>query len=101
MAKSHYSGQRARTDSNHSQIIKDLRKLHSVTVKSVASIKKFCDIIVGYKDRNYLIEIKDGEKPPSQRKLTPDEKEFHDEWTGQINIALNINDILNIIDYKE
>jgi hypothetical protein len=33
-----------------------------------------------------LIEIKDGSKPPSGRKLTPDEAAFHYAWQGELFI---------------
>ena len=96
---SQYSGQRAKVDANHPEIVKELRKHHGITVKSVAQIKGFCDIIVGYKGKNYLYEIKDPSKPPSARKLTEKEKTFHNEWKGHIKIALTTEFILKDIGY--
>ena len=66
----------------------------------VAQIKKFLDIVVGYNGINYLFEIKNPDYPPSARKLTPDEKIFHDEWCGQADIILYTKDILEKINYK-
>lgn len=34
-----------------------------------------------------MIEIKDGSKPPSKRKLTPDEARFRGSWTGGYRIV--------------
>lgn len=48
----------------------------------VAFIDSPCDLIVGYQGRTVLMEIKDGNKPPSARKLTDNEQKFHDEWPG-------------------
>jgi hypothetical protein len=45
---------------------------------------------------NYLLEVKDGEKPPSQRKLTADEVRFHNSWMGQIAIVNSIDDLMKI-----
>ena len=45
------------------------------------------DIAVGYKGINHLFEIKDESKPPSQRKLTKDEKRFHSTWKGSVHIV--------------
>lgn len=90
----------AKVDSNHPQIVKELRKLKGVTVRSVATIKNFLDIIVGYAGKNYLFEIKDPDKPPSARKLTPGEQKFMDEWTGQADLALTTEDILKVINYR-
>ncbi len=95
-----YNRQNAKVDANHPQIVKDLEKLQGVSVKSVATIKKFLDIVVGYKGKNYLFEIKNPDYPPSARKLTPDEKVFHDNWQGQADVILYTKDILRIINYK-
>ena len=90
----------AKVDANHPNIVSDLRKLKGVTVRSVATIKNFLDIIVGYDNRNYLFEIKDPDKPLSQRKLTEGEQKFMDEWTGQADLALTTQDIIEVIKYK-
>jgi len=90
-----------RTDANHKSIIDSLRKIPMVSVTSTHTIGKgFPDIVIGYKKQNYLVEIKDGNKSPSQRKLTPDEIDFHDKWNGQIMIAENIGDILKLLKIK-
>jgi hypothetical protein len=87
-----------RTDSNHAEIIKALRKIPKLSVFSTHEVGKgFPDIVIGYKGINYLIEIKDGNKPPSARKLTPDEVKFHHEWHGQIAIIKNLDELLQII----
>ena len=87
-----------RTDSNHAEIIKALRKIPNLSVFSTHEVGKgFPDIVIGYKGINYLIEIKDGNKPPSARKLTPDEVKFHQDWSGQISIIKNLDELLQII----
>jgi len=95
-----YHRQTAKVDSNHPQIVKELRKCKGVTVRSVATIKNFLDIIVGYDGKNYLFEIKDPDKPPSARRLTDGEQKFMNEWTGQADLALTTQDILEKINYK-
>ena len=55
------------------------------------------DIIVGYNNLNYLVEIKDGDKPKAQQKLTPDEVKFQSEWKGNyyvINCFDKLRDII-------
>lgn len=87
-----------RTDANQKEIVKGLRALPGVTVFCTHIVSDgFPDIIVGYEGRNYLIEIKDGNKPPSARKLTKDEVKFHNEWTGQVDIAENLDQAMDII----
>ena len=88
-----------KTDKNHAEIINKLRKITQLSVFSTHTIGKgFPDIVVGYNGKNYLIEIKDGEKPKSQRKLTIDEVKFFESWNGQVDIANSFDDVLKIID---
>lgn len=42
----------------------------------------FPDLLVGYRGRTTLLEVKDGEKPPSGRKLTEAEAYFLASWRG-------------------
>lgn len=87
-----------RTDSNHAEIIKALRKIPNLSVFSTHEVGNgFPDIVIGYKGINYLIEIKDGNKPPSARKLTDAELKFHNDWRGQIKIITNLDEVLNLL----
>jgi hypothetical protein len=86
-----------RVDANQKKIVQQLRKLGcSVSVTSMIG-KGFPDFVIGMRGKNYLIELKDGSKPPSQRKLTPDEVKFHALWRGQIAVCNNINEIIKLI----
>ena len=87
-----------RTDRNHAEIINALRKIPNLSVFSTHEVGKgFPDIVIGYKGINYLIEIKDGNKPPSARKLTDAELKFHQDWKGQIKIVNNLDEVLNLL----
>ncbi len=84
-----------KVDDNHKQIVDALRKISGVSVFSIHTIGKGVpDIVVGYGGLNYLFEIKDGAKPPSQQKLTPMEVTFFEKWKGQVHVATCLNDIL-------
>jgi len=87
----------ARIDANQNEIVQVLRDVGaSVAITSMVG-SGFPDIVVGFRGRNYLIEIKDGSKPPSKRKLTPDEQEFFDTWRGKVFVANDVNEALSII----
>lgn len=89
--------QRAKVDANQSDIVKVLRA-HGASVAPTHQVGKgFPDLVVGYKGRNYLLELKDGNKSPSQRKLTPDEVAWHDDWRGTVHIVNNIDEALRVI----
>jgi hypothetical protein len=73
----------AKVDFNHAQIRDGLRQLPGCTVKDTSNIGGgFPDLVVGYKGHTLLVEVKDGEKCPSARKLTAAQNNFVDNWTG-------------------
>ena len=87
----------ARVDSNQKEIVEALRKA-GATVLHTHQLKNCFDILVGYNGINYIVEIKDGNKPPSQRKLTTGEEKFRDEWEGgEYYIIESIEQALKLI----
>ena len=75
-------GHAGRVDTNQPDIVAELRR-HGFSVHSIATVGDGCpDLLVGFGGVTYLIEVKDGSKPPSARALTPDEAEWHDTWQG-------------------
>ena len=87
----------ARIDANQSEIVNALRDVGaSVAITSMVG-NGFVDIVVGFRGRNYLLEIKDGSKPPSKRRLTEDEQKFFDTWRGTVFVANNTDEALEII----
>jgi hypothetical protein len=71
-----------RRDANHASIREDLRKV-GCRVLDLGDVGKGCpDLLVGFRGRLVLLEIKDPAKPPSKRALTPDEEAFHTQWRG-------------------
>jgi hypothetical protein len=81
----------ARVDTNHAVIVGALRAC-GATVQSLAQVGGGCpDILVGYRGRNLLLEIKDGSKPPSARKLTADQVPWHAEWRGAVRVVDNVD----------
>jgi len=56
------------------------------------------DILVGIRGHTTVMEVKDGNKPPCRRKLTPDEKEWHDAWRGSKFVVYSVDDALKALD---
>lgn len=87
-----------RIDRNQNDIVKALRD-KGAYVRIVTQGDGIPDLLVGYKGVTYLLEVKDGDKAPSQRKLTPHEQKFFDEWTGGIvAIVTSVEDALSLIE---
>ena len=79
----------ARVDSNHGEIVAALRSVPGVSVCSLAGMGfGLPDLLVGLAGQNYLVEVKDGEKCPSHRKLTPDQRNFFLRWKGKPPVVL-------------
>jgi hypothetical protein len=65
---------RAKTDGNHTDVVTALRSV-GAGVQSLASIGDGCpDLLVAFRGVWYVLEVKDGSKPPSHRKLTAAEE---------------------------
>lgn len=72
----------AKTDANQPQIVAALRAA-GVSVLCLHQIGRGCpDLLLGTPRGNLLVELKDGTKPPSAQKLTPDEEKFFNSWRG-------------------
>jgi hypothetical protein len=85
---------RARIDANQPLIVKELRKAGR-TVRILSPLGDgIPDLLVGNNGVNYLLEVKDPSKVLSQRKLTDDEKDFHDSWLGQKAIVKTVDEAL-------
>ena len=86
-----------RVDYNQSVIVESLRKAGAY-VRIVTMGDGVPDLLVGYKGFTLLLEVKDGDKPPSQRKLTTAEQKFFDEWTGGLlAVVESVEDALAIL----
>lgn len=87
----------SRVDSNQPEIVKILRNAGATVFPTHSVGKGFPDIVVGHRGVNYLVEIKDGDKPPSARKLTQDEEKFHAAWRGDVCIVKNADEALLLL----
>ena len=87
----------ARLDGNHSAIVRALREA-GCSVQSLATIGNGCpDILIARNGRMWLAEIKDGSKPPSQRKLTLDEQVWKLRWNAPVHVVESVEQALRMI----
>lgn len=85
----------AKADANQSEIVKAFRNL-GWYVLIVSQLKNCCDIFVSKDGRTIAVEIKDGSKAPSQRKLSEGEQKFKDEWKGEWMLVESVEDVLEL-----
>ena len=72
----------ARVDANHTAVMTALGGM-GCSVQSLANQGGGVpDLLVGYRGQTFLVEVKDGKKAPSRRKLTDDQGKWHAWWRG-------------------
>ncbi len=76
----------SKVDANQSRIVGIFRAM-GCGVQSLAAVGGGVpDLLVGIKGRTVLVEVKDGTKPPSARKLTPDQVRWHGSWPDDVAV---------------
>jgi hypothetical protein len=91
----------ARKDRNHADLVEHVR-YQGVSVLDLAALGDGCPdtlwMVAGPHGFVYsLVEIKDGTKPPSARKLTPEQRLFHQAWPDAIPIVTSVEDADRLI----
>jgi hypothetical protein len=86
-----------RIDANQPLIVKALRDV-GASVLILSNVGQGCpDLAVGKDGRNWLMEVKDPTRKPSERKLTDDERTFHVLWRGQVCVVETVEEALKVI----
>lgn len=86
-----------KVDANHTAIVRALKAV-GASVQSLAMVGNGCpDLLVGFRGQNFALEVKDGEKSPSRRVLTPDEEDWHSEWRGSVVTVHTVDEALRTI----
>lgn len=88
---------RGRTDANHGEIVKALRQV-GASVQDLSQVGGGCpDIAVGHHGLTLMLEIKDGAKAPSARKLTPDQAIWHNNWQGHVAVVSSVDEAMDAL----
>lgn len=69
----------ARVDANQAEIVKAIRKIGAEVTHLHTIGKGVADLLVSFRQKWFVLEVKDGAKCASARELTPDEEE----WIGK------------------
>lgn len=91
----------ARVDENQNEIVSALQRA-GCSVQILSSVGQGCpDILVGMAGTNWILEIKNSARSPSKRKLTPEQKQWHAAWKGQVNVVETIDDAFRVVGLLE
>jgi hypothetical protein len=83
-------------DGNEKEIVDALRHLGA----SVVRMDKPCDLLVGYRGRNYLIEVKlplGKRGGSSHSQLNDDQKDFDKTWRGQFDVVRSTDEAIQLV----
>lgn len=87
----------AKIDANQPEIVAAFRAV-GASVQPLHSVGQGCtDLLVGFRGQNYAVEVKDGSLPPSARKLTPAQVEWHGAWRGQVAVVNSVDEAMSLI----
>lgn len=88
----------ARIDDNQPEIVEALRDAGCLVHSTAALGKGFPDLLVGYDGQLCLLEVKDGSKVPSKRRLTPDETAWFNRWYEyRVYVVESVEDALEAV----
>jgi len=87
----------AASDGNQKEIVAALRKA-GATVAPCHAVGKGCpDLLVGFRGRNILLEVKDWKAAKSDRVLTSHQEEWHGGWKGQVAQVETVDAALAVV----
>ena len=87
----------AKVDDNQGEIVQALRQI-GCSVQPLHTVGKGVpDLLVGFRGKNLLLEIKDGNKVASARRLTTDQKVWHRQWCGQCKVVSSVDEAIKTV----
>ena len=89
----------AKVDANQQTVVDALRRV-GCTVEITSQIGNgFPDLLVytPFLCRNLLLEVKDGNKPASKRKLTPGQRRWHRDWPADVYVVKDVDEALRVV----
>ena len=87
----HYA---ARVDTNHREIVDGLRRVGATVASTAALGKDRPDVLVGFRGRNYWLEIKN---PARGRRDAEQHDDWHAAWNGQVAVVWTLWEALTVI----
>ena len=82
---------RSRVDANQQEIVDALRKIGA----DVFIIGRPVDLLVGYRKRNFLLEVKTETAKP--RKDQQKQRDWIKDWKGQVRIVTNAEEAIRLV----
>lgn len=91
----------AKVDANQPAIVDAARKMGFSVAHTHTLGDGFPDLALGKYGFTFLVEVKDGSKPKSERQLNANEEKWHDAWHGHKAVIENLDDLIALKDYAD
>ena len=82
-----------RRDENEPEIVQALEAIGCTVLRQDFP----CDLAVGYRARNFYIEVKNPNKPKRDRQLTKTQKQFFASWKGQVRVVETPEEAIKLV----
>lgn len=80
----------AKVDANQRDVVQAFRSM-GCSVQPLHTVGQGVpDLLCAIAGFNFLVEVKDGKKPPSAQKLTPDQINWHCQWRAPVYIVNSV-----------
>jgi hypothetical protein len=83
-------------DGNEKPIVDALRRIGCTVIQ----LDRPCDLLVGYRGRNFLLEVKLPLGPrggTSHSQLNDDQKDFEQTWRGQFDVVRSAEEAIEVV----
>lgn len=87
----------ARVDDNQEEIVRALRAVGVWVCVTSSMGAGFPDLLVWFRGRFVLMEVKDPTKPKADRQLTPAQKAFHARCPGPVHVVESAADAFRVL----
>lgn len=83
----------ARTDDNQRELVEALKKIGA----KCYFIGKPVDLLVGFRGKNLLLEVKRPDKRGWDSAITKEQKDFIETWPGEVSVCYSIEEAINAV----
>ena len=91
----------SKVDANHSEIVAAFRQM-SCSVQDLSRVGEGCpDLLVGFRGAHgeicVAVEVKDGSRPPSGRKLNARQMIWFNSWQGAAEVVESVEQVAELV----
>lgn len=82
-----------RVDANQTELVNEAERL-GAQAQRISDIGGGCpDLLITFKGQWHVVEVKDGSKPPSRRRLSSKQIEWHERFNAPVWIWESVEDV--------